>query len=396
MAYKTMPRMMFKTQNSPDSESLHSVVISLVRGLAAIEVAAAHLRADMYPGLRTVNDPSLWFNGFAFIAGFAHQSVLVFFVISGWLVGGSLLDKLQDRFAFRNYAIDRLTRLWMVLIPTFFLTLMFALATGANDAGSVDGTPAHDFSHITFIANLFGLQTILVPPFGGNFPLWSLANETWYYVMFPLLVLFFAPRTAWQRMIGGVMLLLLIFLMPESLLGYFSIWLLGVGFSRVKIECGPAVRYCWLALTVMVWAYYRLTADLSKFDFNTLLPDILCSIMVLLFLSSLHFKPSPTAVFRYTAKASNFFANFSFSLYVLHIPLMRLLEHWLFTQWNIRQLSPHEPFDFLLYLAMLAVLLGGSYISYLLFESHTYLPRRFIKRMLQLHAPATIANSDKA
>ena len=51
-----------------------------------------------------------------------------------------------------------------------------------------------------FIGNMFGLQTILVPSFGGNFPLWSLANETWYYILFPLLVLVLRGRSiAWRR-----------------------------------------------------------------------------------------------------------------------------------------------------------------------------------------------------
>ena len=36
------------------------------------------------------------------------------------------------------------------------------------------------------MGNLFFLQTIFVPPFGSNAPLWSLSFEFWYYLLFPL------------------------------------------------------------------------------------------------------------------------------------------------------------------------------------------------------------------
>lgn len=395
MAYKTLPCVVFKTQSLADEESLHSVVISLLRGLAAVEVAAAHLRADLYPSLRTVTDPSLWFNGFAFIAGFAHQAVLVFFVISGWLVGGSLLDKRKESSAIKSYAIDRLTRLWTVLIPTFLLTLLFALTTDVSLSESTGFISPSNFSQLTFIANLFGLQTILAPPFGANFPLWSLANETWYYVMFPLIIsLFFAGSTL-HRAISAVALLCLALILPKALLGYFTIWLLGVAFSRIKIDCCAIVRLGWLILTGAIWSYYRMTADLSKFDFGTLLPDVLCSLMFLLLLSSIRFAVPRTAFFRCIRRISIFFANFSFSLYVLHIPLMRLLQYWLYEKFGLRQLSPHNPLDFVLYLGMLGTLLGGSYLSYRLFEAQTFAIRRFVKRVLQLRAPVGLASTEK-
>jgi peptidoglycan/LPS O-acetylase OafA/YrhL len=92
MRDSALPRLAFQRKSQLGDDYWHSVLISLLRGAAAIIVAAAHVRAAMYPGLRTISDPPLWFQGFAFITGFAHQAVLVFFIISGWLVGGSLLN----------------------------------------------------------------------------------------------------------------------------------------------------------------------------------------------------------------------------------------------------------------------------------------------------------------
>jgi peptidoglycan/LPS O-acetylase OafA/YrhL len=393
-----MPRVIFQAHSQVGDNDWHSVLISLLRGLAAIEVAAAHLRADMYPGLRTVVNPSIWFQGFTFATGFAHHAVLVFFVISGWLVGGSLLDKIRQPDAISSYAIDRVTRLWTVLIPTFLLTLLFGLATGVVDEQSIDFDPANDYSAVVFGANLIGLQTIAVPAYGGNFPLWSLANETWYYILFPLVVVLLRASGRTLRVACGMVLLLLAGLLPAALVGYFGIWLLGVVFSRVRIECSTVQRSGWLILAAAVWAYYRLTGDMNAFTLANLLPDLGCSLMFLVLLSSLQFEATATSKLRpFLARIGTFFAEFSFSLYVLHVPLMGLLRHWALKHWGLRELSPHEPLHFAIYLGMLATLLVGAYLSYRLFESRTYQIRRLLKSMLlQRPARAPVAPTFRA
>ncbi|UVW30299.1 acyltransferase [Massilia sp. H6] len=393
----TMPKLTFQSQGQIGDDYWHSILISVLRGLAAFVVAAAHLRAEMYPGLRTVTDPSLWFQGFAFVTGFAHQAVLVFFLISGWLVGGSLLSKIGQPGVLTNYAIDRASRLWTVLVPTFGLTLLLGLGTGVLVPGSIDFSGANEFSALSFAGNLFGLQGVVLTNFGGNYALWSLANETWYYVLFPLLVVLFTARRARSRLASGAMLALLATLLPLPILLYFSIWLLGVAFSRVRIECSTALRCAWLLPLAAACSYFRLTADNDRFDQVTLGMDILLSLMFLPLLSSLQFRAAPTSkLARPLARVGTFFANFSFSLYVLHLPLIFLLKHVAGTQFGLQQLSPAEPMHFLLYLGMLAVLLVGSYLSYLLFESQTYRMRHIIKAVVQRRPAARPAGAAAA
>lgn len=378
-----MPRLTFQAHGQLGDDYWHSIVISLMRGLAAFVVAAAHLRAEMYPGLRTVADPSLWFQGFAFATGFAHQAVLVFFIISGWLVGGSLLNKMGQPGAMANYAIDRATRLWTVLIPTFALTLLFGVGTGVLLPNTIDFSAANEFSALSFIGNLLGLQRVVLSDFGGNYALWSLANETWYYVLFPLLVLLFTTRRTSTRFASGAALALAAAVLPVEIILYFAIWLLGVAFSRVRIECGIATRYLWLLPLAVASVYFRLTGDNDRFDQTTLGMDLLLSVMFLILLCSLQFKAAPTSKLAPPlARIGKFFAEFSFSLYVLHLPLIFLLKHVALTQFGLRQLSPSEPLHFAIYLGMLATLLLGAYLSYLLFEMHTYRIRRIVKELV--------------
>jgi peptidoglycan/LPS O-acetylase OafA/YrhL len=382
MHSRKMIRLAFQRHSQLDEESWHSILVSLLRGLAAFIVVVAHLRAAMYPSLRAIADPPLWFKGLAFVSGFAHQAVLVFFVISGWLVGGSLLNRIKQPGAIANYAIDRVTRLWTVLIPTFLLTLLFAAATGTVSTDGLDFSPANQYSAITFAGNLIGLQRVLLPDFGGNFPLWSLANETWYYVLFPVLTVACTTRRAVLRIICLAALFLLCLQLPTAIVAYFMIWLLGVLFSRIRIECGNAARWAWALLALAGASYFRLTGELDAFEISTLGQDLVCSLLYLVLLSSMQFTASPASRLKQPLqRVGKFFAEFSFSLYVLHVPLIGLLHYLSTTQLGLRQLSPAAPLHTALYFGMLVTLMGSAYLSYLLFESNTYRIRKVAKRL---------------
>ena len=389
MHSRKVVRLTFQRYGQLDDDSWHSILISLLRGLAAFIVVVAHLRAAMYPGLRAIADPPLWFKGLAFVSGFAHQAVLVFFVISGWLVGGSLLNKIRQPQAIANYAIDRLTRLWTVLIPTFLLTLLFATAAGVVSPDGLDFSPDNPYSAVNFFGSLLGLQRVLLLDFGGNFPLWSLANETWYYLLFPVLTVACTTRKFAVRIACTAVLLLLCIQLPSSIVAYFLIWLLGVLFSRIRIEFSNIARWGWALLVVAGASYFRLTGELDAFEISTLGQDIVCSLLYLVLLSSLQFEASAaSALKRPLQRVGKFFAEFSFSLYVLHVPLIGLLHHLSTARLGLRQLSPAVPFHVLIYFGMLATIMVSAYLSYLLFESRTYRIRIAAKRFF-LQRPAS-------
>lgn len=126
-----------------------------------------------------------------FATGVGRQSVMVFFVISGYLIGGSVLS---GRFSWGNYGAARLSRLWTVLLPCLLLTWIIDRLIGTIDPAVLSGSytnvwnsgpPSGSFSNsvLTLLGNLLFLQTIAVPVFGSNGPLWSLANEFWYYLL---------------------------------------------------------------------------------------------------------------------------------------------------------------------------------------------------------------------
>ena len=81
-----MPKITILRKTNLQEDCWHSMLISLFRGLAALVVAWAHLRAATFPAFGDVTNPSLLFQGLAFSSGFAYLAVMVFFVLSGLLV----------------------------------------------------------------------------------------------------------------------------------------------------------------------------------------------------------------------------------------------------------------------------------------------------------------------
>jgi peptidoglycan/LPS O-acetylase OafA/YrhL len=320
----------------------------------------------------------------------------VFFLISGWLVGGSLLNKLEpphtasaedDASPWRTYLIDRMTRLWTVLVPALLLMLLVGAVTASIDRAHADFSVDNEYSVTTFAGNLIGLQTLAVKNFGGNYALWSLANETWYYVQFPLLLLMFTSR---NRLIQGgaaAALMALGAALPLPITLYFTLWLLGAAFSRIRIDCGNGVRIGLIAVVAGCSMYSRVRGSNDDLTAASFLQDLVYSLPLLVLLSSLQAPyAARSARVRIVARVAHILSEFSFTLYVTHIPVIKLLRYTGQEAFGRDRLAPDALLDYAVYAGMLAVLLAAAWLSYLLFESHTFRVRRAIKHALQARA----------
>jgi peptidoglycan/LPS O-acetylase OafA/YrhL len=382
MARATAFSIVWQRQRPPEPTSAHSLLIALFRGCAALQVAAAHLRAEMFPGLRELAAPSLAYQVLAFATGFAHQAVIVFFLISGWLVGGSLLDKLGEGRAapLRNYAIDRVTRLWTVLLPALLAMLAIGALVGDVDPRRPDIALDNAYSAAAFAGNLLGLQTVLVKNFGGNYALWSLANETWYYIAFPLLLLVSVRGNPLRQIGAATALVLMAGALPLPITMYFTLWLLGALFSRLRVVCGNPVRAGLVAVAVLTSVYFRVKGSNDDLKPESFVQDLLYSVPLLLFLASVQVPfPLVTPARRFVGKAAHWLSEFSFTLYVTHVPAIKLLRYLGREQFGTDRLHPSAPLDYAIYAGMLVVLVVLAYLSYLLFEAHTFRVRRFLK-----------------
>ncbi|MCU6435263.1 acyltransferase [Undibacterium sp. Jales W-56] len=361
-----------------NDDYLHSFLISLLRALAALEVALAHLRAQLYPGYGTIAAPTVAFQGVAFFTGFAHQAVVVFFLLSGWLVGGSLLNKSGRAGAFRDYAIDRVTRLWIVLIPVFVLTLGVGMVTAKIDPGALSFVPGNEYSATAFLGNLAGLQKIAVPTFGGNFPLWSLSNESWYYILFPLLVITLGSSSTQSRVSALMAALSLTWLLPGPLMLYFSIWLLGVAGSRIDIRTTPTVRAILFLVFAGVAVYFRVHDKNPDMNYQSFPHDLLFSVAFIVFLASTQVRLTPGRVVAKLKGVAKHFADFSFTLYVIHVPLITVVTA-LVPYLAHNKVVPNDPIHLLSFLGIYVAIVIAAYYFHRPFEANTGRLRAYLK-----------------
>jgi peptidoglycan/LPS O-acetylase OafA/YrhL len=168
--------------------------------VAAWLVVAEHARSLIFVDYGELQSPGLWAKGFYFLTGFGHEAVMVFFVISGYLVGGKVWSLSREgRFGWRRYLADRASRLYAVLLVALLLGALLDWSgylffnqyglynQGYEGAIAVLGTaPVEKMGWRDFLGNALFLQTIAGPTFGSNGPLWSLAYEWWYYILFPV------------------------------------------------------------------------------------------------------------------------------------------------------------------------------------------------------------------
>ena len=194
------------------------------------------------------NDPTLVEKALRLFLSLGNPAVLVFFYLSGFLVGGNELRRLSmNAINSRKYFLDRLTRLWSVLIPALVFTTILnhfscsekrlsLYCTASVDLASHASYPPLILQNVSiFFENLFFFQPFRGEIYGGNGPLWSLSYEFWYYIIFMCFVLMVSSFKN-KKIDRG-----LLFFIPISLLGllivdlrwYFLgiIWLSGAVMS---------------------------------------------------------------------------------------------------------------------------------------------------------------------
>jgi peptidoglycan/LPS O-acetylase OafA/YrhL len=131
---------------------------------------------------------------FYLATGLGHASVMVFFVLSGFWITKTTGRRLGEGGDFwLQYLIDRLSRLWAVIIPAIAVGVSLdaigmyvdpsRYVANAGFHSSIDVASA--ISAESIFGSIFFLQGLAVPPAGSNGPLWSVAWEFWYYMWLP-------------------------------------------------------------------------------------------------------------------------------------------------------------------------------------------------------------------
>ena len=169
----------------------HWPFLDLVRAGAALLVMLGHARGHFFPEYGALSAPGPLTKAFYLLTGLQHEGVVVFFLVSGFLVGGSAWASFADgRFEPLRYLANRFVRIYMVLIPGLALTLaIHAVGTAwFADTRSFAALPAQPWSWAMGLCHLAALQGISCSVLVANAPLWSLSYEWLLYLAAPLVL----------------------------------------------------------------------------------------------------------------------------------------------------------------------------------------------------------------
>lgn len=307
-----------------------SHLLNFSRAIAAFLVLLFHIRTTLVVPYDELDAHNWLAKATYAISTFGHDAVIIFFVLSGYLVGGAALriDLTSSR-DFRLYGIDRGARIGPVLIAaTAFSAVLQHMAPlpGCSD------TP------VTLIGNALPLQNFLVRPLCNNLPLWSISNEVIYYFAFPVMLAVWSRAFSIWSVISlmcvilvGILSLRLAPLDETNIVLDFPFWLIGTALWFLP-DISP--RWRWLALLFVAAAllYGRFEFSKTHFWFRDLFLAATFSFLLVTFRNqAMPQSGARAAVAGYVADCSRWFADFSFSLYVTHYPLIKLYAYVVLT-----------------------------------------------------------------
>jgi peptidoglycan/LPS O-acetylase OafA/YrhL len=366
-----------------------SGILDCLRWVSAVAVLVCHTANLMVARFAATPTPFrsaalyLW----TFSAGFGHQAVTTFFVLSGFLVGGPLVAIVQrdGQIPWKKYLVDRLVRIQLVLIPALILTYLFDRITFMIRPEWVRQFIQFHSGWEIFFGNLLSLQNFFIVFFGSDGPIGTLAMEMWYYLSFPLLLAAFCRNYSFRKRFGFVIVAIVInvalgWAQPPYLLG-FLIW--GAGVSA-RLWKGAFIARPLIATSFFLMASLciRLVMrrEMSMIVWELFLSDLVLAVPLHMMLVS--FLHSPEA-----EKPSMFWgfhkrmAGFSYSLYAIHMPFLFLLTgaSSYFFGFGVEDIVQHSS-QWALVFAVILSCLVVAYVFSLLTEHHTNSVRKWVFR----------------
>jgi peptidoglycan/LPS O-acetylase OafA/YrhL len=365
------------------ARELHWPFLDLVRFAAALLVLFGHSRGLYFASIAQVPDAGILTRLFYLATGLQHEGVVLFFVVSGFLVGGSAWRKMEKgEFNARLYLINRFSRIYLVLIPALVFAILidrlganlFAetrfyaarplFPSGVSDGWTLDQIPCH----------LAALQGIFCKPLGANPPLWSLGWEWLFYLVSPVL---FAICLVPLRLSLRIVAFICFWASMETVIGqgeglfWFMTWLMGLAaclfVMRRPLPLAPALAGLALCAASLVASRAAIM--------STTLTDLGIGAGLALALAC----PTIANADLLSSIAARG-AGFSYSLYLIHLPLAvfvgGLLER---LGWPSVLTPPGLPTMAAFAITVVAAI-SGAILFARLTENHTAAFRRFLTR----------------
>lgn len=180
------PKFVSISRRMPDLDGLRAVAISLV--------LLDHFVGGCFP-VRSVRT----------LAQFGWVGVDLFFVLSGFLIGGILLDQRMTTNYYRIFYLRRFFRivpLYVLLLLPMIGVVILGLQSRLSGHGLAGMTWGIVLLYLCFQQNLGNGLLVVTPGYMG--PAWSLAIEEQFYLLLPPLVRHLSKRQLLKLIIAGI------------------------------------------------------------------------------------------------------------------------------------------------------------------------------------------------
>jgi peptidoglycan/LPS O-acetylase OafA/YrhL len=303
-----------------------SAQLDSVRGCSALVVAVAHANQLI---VAPVFDKGAY--GFGFLA---QSAVMVFFVLSGFLIRKSISgNKMRNngRFLVIEFAVDRVLRIRPPLAMSVGLLVILALAapyafpSGTSQflqlEGQSPGRIGIEINYTELLGALFALNGYLTDTPRSNGPLWSLSIEVGYYLLAAVIA---TPSGYWKLLSTPVIAVLGWLAWNNDLFFFYApVWWSGYGLALLHdhgklLPRGFLIAVGSIALTLATYAGYLHVQDHTPRDswyalvaFNLLIGAAFTTLLAQALAGTVRFPE----VFKGAAP-------YSYTLYVVHVPLL--------------------------------------------------------------------------
>lgn len=352
--------------------------LDLLRFLAAFFVVLNHSRNDFFMmyGDLPIEQQGLLSSVFYFLGRLGHESVIVFFVLSGFLVGGMGLKRLDNNtFRYRSYAIDRCVRIMLPLIGSILFWGIVCIVTGEQ------------FDWFLAAGNLFSLQGVfcgcLVSPF------WSLSFEVWFYILLFAIALIKADedhaiKYKYIRIIGALLFVGCCFVFSRLNAVYLFLWFMGaVAYLIRPQKPNKALLFVSVFGILMFSALYEVSSATMSFSSPIVIKDtsfleIMLSFFFCVFIQQIILLKPKNKIGVVLDRLGHNLSKFSYTLYLAH----RIVFILFFTFVFEKQTGDMSASSMLTYLAFLLAVLLICYLHYCLFERQTDVVKKWLKKKI--------------
>lgn len=347
--------------------------IDLFRGVAAFVVAAMHTRNVTWVGIReywaingTNATPESLVSYLTFPLVWGSMGVPIFFVISGFCIHrGQAVTRARSG-AFQlpagNFLIRRFFRIYPVIAGALLLTLLCDSLSRQYYPNSVK---LGDTGVTAFLLNLFSLQGVAGSTYGSNSPLWTLSIEVHFYLLYPVLLLAMGRLGSLGTLLAMVVVNAISYFVFQ-LQGYmvfpsfYTSWYLGALVAEAESDRTMSERLASPGLRAGMYALALAGMGIGCLVFfrNNFIAFQIWAVAFAVFLFAVITRRR--AIRGPLARMFRWMGTFSFSLYIVHMPVAVLIHSMTFH--SVRQASIWP------FILTLVAVIGTAYVFFWIFE----------------------------